>query len=213
MLKAERTINEDCTGGEYIDGLKMIFDYEIDIETPISLSFSIESSPDIMATIEAIKQQFSGTLTFGNVSVEDGEYRIMVKKDFTFDLLEALSHQIDIVDGCEYFKGISSTDRSFSHVLSSMTTDGSKWIIGDIDMHISDDVLQLEIETEGVNDMPRLVQEAKQYLVEHYDIYVDKSEFKGSNIGFDINPRAMFMSSLEKIHKGVDFVNLTSFIK
>jgi len=213
MIKANKLANEGSLDGLNICDLKMIFDYEAGDDIPASLSFSIEESPNIIGEIESIKQNFAGKLTFGNVSVEDGDYRLAVKKDFTLDLLEALSSEIDIVDDCEYFTNISSTDRSFAHALSSIATDGSKWVIGDIDLVINDSVLQLRVETKNVNDMPSLAQGAKEYLDEHYDIYVDKCEYKGADLSLYISPRAVLMSSLAKIHKGVDFINRTSFIK
>jgi len=213
MLTAVKLTNKSNLDDLNISDLKMMFDYEAGDDTAASLSFSIDSSPDIIGEIAAIKQHFADKLTFGKISVDDGEYRLAIKKDFTLDLLEALSCEIDIVDGCGYFTDISSTDRSFAHALSSIATDGSEWTIGDIDLIINNSVLQLRVETKNVNDMPSLAKTAKEYLDEHYDIYVDKYEYKGAELSFYINPRAAFMSSLAKLHKGVDFKNRTSFIK
>ena len=213
MLTAEQIVNKSRLDDLNIIGLKMVFDYKTGDAIPASISFSIDSSPDIIGEITALKQHFADKLTFGDVSVDDGEYRLTVKKDFTLDLLEALSSEVEIVDDCEYFTGISSTDRNFAHALSSIAADGSEWIIGDIDLIINDSVLQLKVETENVNDMPLLAKAAKDYLDEHYDIHVDKHEYKGASLNLYINPRAVFMLSLAKMHKGVDLINRTSFIK
>lgn len=213
MLVAEALVSKSHLDDLIISDLKMVFDHKVEGNMPVSLSFTIESSPDIIEEIAGIKQYFADKLTFGDVSVDDGEYRLAIKKDFTLDLLEALSSEVDIVDDCEYFTDISSTDRSFAHALSSIAADGSEWVIGDIDLIINDSALQLNIETKNVNDMPSLAKAAREYLDEYYDIYVDKHEYKGAELTLYISPRTIFMYSLASLHKGVNFINHTSFIK